>query len=401
MAQFLVLRLSAQPTWVIVDDTGAVLTAVGGGELADARALAANRQLIVLVPGEQVTLAEATLPVKGAGKALAVAPFAMEEQLAQDVEQLHFAVGRTGEDGRTPVAAVHRSLMDGWLQALRAVGLEPAALYPETLCLPDNPGKAVVLLDERRLFVRPAGGQPFVLDAEPLAEAFAVAGLEGEDRHLHCHVSERDWRDSQVAIEALRELCGSLDVQLMPDGPLRLLASYAVRRPPWSLLAGAYANRSGLQGDWRRWRLAASLAAALVVAHVGFDTFRLVTLKRAESRLDTAIEQTFRTAMPDVQRIVDAKAQMQSRLGGGGGGAGMLAPLAAVGGALGGVPSASVQSLAWHDGALDLRVRFERGEDLAALSQSLGQRGIAVDVQSTSAAESGVEGRLQIKVPNG
>jgi general secretion pathway protein L len=386
---------------VIVDDAGAVLTAVGGGDLADAKALAANRQLIVLVPGEQVTLAEAMLPVKGAGKALAVVPFAMEEQLAQDVELLHFAVGRTGEDGRTPVAAVHRSLMDGWLQSLRDAGLEPAAMYPETLCLPDNPGKAVVLLDERRLFVRPAGYQPFVLDVEPLAEAFAVAGLEGEDRHLHCHIAERDWRESQVAIEALRELCGSLDVQLMPEGSLRLLAAQAVRSPPWSLLVGAYATRSGLQGDWRRWGVAASLAAALALAHVGFQTFRLVTLGRAEVRLDAAIEQTFRTAMPDVQRIVDAKAQMRSRLSAGGSSAGMLGPLATVGGVLGGVPSASVQSLAWQDGALDLRVRFDRGEDLAALSRSLGQRGVAVDVQSTAVAESGFEGRLRIKVPNG
>ena len=70
-----------------------------------------------------------------------------------------------------------------------------------------------------------------------------LAGLEGADRHLHCYVSERDWRESQVAIEALRELCGSLEVHLLTDGPLRLLATGAVRQAPWSLLQGEFAPR--------------------------------------------------------------------------------------------------------------------------------------------------------------
>ena len=317
MPQYLILRLSPQPAWTLIDGAGAALSPVTSGELADVATLAVNREVIVLVPGELVTLGEATVPARGAGRTPQVVAYAMEEQLAQDVDLFQFAIGPRAADGRVGVAAVLEAQLEHWLHELRAAGIEPAAIYPETLCLPGNPGKIVVMLDARRLFVRPVTGTPFVLDVEPLAEAFAVAGLEGSDRHLHCYVSQRDWRESQVAIEALRELCGSLEVQLLPDGPLRLLAAGAVRHPPWSLLQGSFTARAGLAGGWRRWRLAAGLAAALIVTHLGFETVRLYSLLRAERRLDTAIEQTFRSAMPDVKRIVNARAQMQARLGGG------------------------------------------------------------------------------------
>ena len=401
MSQFLVLRLSPEPAWTIVDSAGATLAPVTAGDLPAAAALAVNREVVVLVPGEQVTISEATLPLKGAGRGLQVVAYAMEEQLAQDVENFHFAIGPQAADGRVPVAAVQRAQMESWLQELRAAGIEPSAVYPETTCLPDNPGKIVVLLDSRRLFVRPVAGLPFVLDAEPLSETFGVAGLEGADRHLHCYVSERDWRESQVAIEALRELCGSLEVHLLTDGPLRLLATGAVRHAPWSLLQGDFAARRGSNGRWQRWRLAAALAAGLVVAHLGFEAARLVSVHRAERRLDAAIEQTFRSAMPDVQRIVNARAQMQARLGGGHASGVFLVPLAALAQAVPEVPGASVQSLGWSDGALDLRLRVPAGDDLAMLSQSLGRRGLAVDVRSTTSQGDSVEGKIQLRTPAG
>jgi type II secretory pathway component PulL len=106
--------------------------------------------------------------------------------------------------------------------------------------------------------------------------------------------------------------------------------------------------------------------------------------------------------MPDVQRIVNARAQMQARLGGGAAaGGGLLATLAALAQAVPSVPGASVQSLGWRDGALDLRLRVPAGEDLAMLSQSLGQRGVAVDVVSTTSQGETVEGKLQLRVPAG
>jgi general secretion pathway protein L len=401
MTQVLFLRLAEPVSWLIVEGSGGRLGPVSTGVLADAAPLAADRRVIALVPGSEVVLAEPELPVRGGARLAQVVPFALEEHLAGDVEGFHFAVGKVGEGSRTPVAAVERRRLEGWLEACAEAGLAPEAMYAETQCLPTNPGKSVCVLEAGRLMVAPPDGLPVALDAEPLTEAFALAGLEGEDRHVQMFAAQEDWEASQDMIEALREVTGSLDVQLLPDGALPLLAGTAIARPPISLLTGPYAPRTGWAAAWRRWRLPAALAAALIVLHVGVQVFEIVRLAAEERRLDAEIEQTFRVAMPGVERIVDPRLQMQQRLGGAGGAdpAGLLGRLDGVAQTFQAVPGARIRSLGWRDGKMDLRISAPSGDLLGQLAQAAGQRGIAFDVQSTQPREGGVEGMVSIGPP--
>ena len=84
---------------------------------------AAGRHVCVLVPGTDVLLAEPELPVKAGTKLQQVVPYALEEQLAEDIDDLHFAIGkRAADSATTPVAVVAHSLMDEWLDALQGRG---------------------------------------------------------------------------------------------------------------------------------------------------------------------------------------------------------------------------------------------------------------------------------------
>jgi general secretion pathway protein L len=398
MTQNLVLRLKEPVSWVVVDGTGARLGPVSTGSLADAAPLAAERRVIALVPGPDVVLAEPELPVRGGSRLAQVVPFALEEYLAGDVESFHFAVGKVGEDSRASVAAVEKHRMDDWMGRLVGAGLAPEALFAESQCLPANPGKIVAVIDGGQLLVRAPDGMPVTLDAEPLTEAFALAGLEGEDRHVQMFVAQEDWDRSEEMIEALREVAGSLDVQLMPDGPLPLFASVAVGSPPLSLLCGPYAPRTGWAAHWRRWRLAASLAAALLVLHVGAQVYQLIQARIEERRLDASITETFQVAMPGVERMVDPRRQMQQRLGGAGSldPAGLLGRLDGIAQAFTSVPGARLRSLGWRDRKLDMRISVPSGEVLSELSRAAGQRGLSFDVQSTMPHESGVEGQVSV-----
>lgn len=399
MTQILVLRLNEPASWVLVDATGARLGPVATGNLEDAAPLAAerDRRVIALAPGTDVILAQPELPVRSGSRVAQVVPFALEEHLAGDVESFHFAVGKVAADGRAPVAAVEKSRMTAWLERLAEAGITPEAIYPETQCLPDNPGKIVAVIDHGQLLVHEPGSMPVALDAEPLTEAFALAGLEGDDRHVQLFVSQEDWDRSEDMIEALREVAGSLDVQLLPDGPLPLLAGVAVRTPPQSLLTGPFAPRTGWAVTWRRWRLPAALAAALLLVHVGIQAYQLVRLHVEEGRLDTAIAETFKVAMPGVQRMVDPRAQMQQRLGGGAvDPAGLLGQLGGLANAFAGAPGARLQSLGWRDHKLDLRVSAPSAEVLSQLAGAAGQHGLNFDVQSTTPHDGGVQGVVSV-----
>src|ERR1700692_4260330 len=132
MPQTLLLRLPSpgqeETEWLNIDDTGESGTTRQRGSLTLAAAVSRTGKVAALAPSTQILLAAAVLP-HGSGVQLARAvPFAVEEQLTEDIDDLSFAVGRRGQSGGTPVAAVSRAVLQGWLSDLEAAGLEPLAM---------------------------------------------------------------------------------------------------------------------------------------------------------------------------------------------------------------------------------------------------------------------------------
>ncbi|MEX1265339.1 MAG: type II secretion system protein GspL, partial [Woeseia sp.] len=122
MAEYLVIRLPADAGdsahWIAVDSDGTRRGPPVAGPLDEAAADARDRKVIVLVPGADVLTTSVDLPIKAGARLHAALPYALEESVAEDVEQLHFAAGTRRDQGRTPVAVVSRGLMDDWLARL-------------------------------------------------------------------------------------------------------------------------------------------------------------------------------------------------------------------------------------------------------------------------------------------
>ena len=172
MAEIFVLRLLADGSaeWLTVEPSGARLSALEAGTLSEAGARAAGRRALVLVPAGEIALALAEVPAKSGQRLQQLVPYALEEQLAGDVESLHFAIGRL-VGSRVPTAAIEHERLRNWLAALATAGIHPQALYPDALALPDNPGHVIVACDGARVLVRRPHGLPLSLEAD-LAHLF-------------------------------------------------------------------------------------------------------------------------------------------------------------------------------------------------------------------------------------
>src|SRR5262249_7770989 len=120
MAEWLLIRLPGTPeqpaTWLTVDPRGHPSGPPQSGPLSLAATRAVGRRICVLVPGTDVLLAEPEVPMKAGTKLQQVVPYALEEQLADDIDDLHFAIGKRAPDSqRTPVAVIRKALMEEWL----------------------------------------------------------------------------------------------------------------------------------------------------------------------------------------------------------------------------------------------------------------------------------------------
>lgn len=396
-----------QAEWLIVDANGTRKGNVSWGSLSDAAAQADGRKTVVLVPGTDVLLAEPLLPLKSGAKLAQVVPFALEEQLAADVEDLHFAVGKRDSRPGTPVAAVARARMEEWVATLQAAGFPTDALYAETSVLPTVTGAITVLIDGKRVYVRRENQPGTVIEVDPLIEALQLALGSGDEsrEHVTIFVSEDDYEREREMLEELREFTASLQLKLLPDGPLPLLAANipaSMKSGAVNLLQGPYAIKTKLHVSFAPWRYAAVLAGVLVAAHVGVKTWQYVHYKKVESQLDAQIAETFQQSLPGapVPDPLQARRQVEQVLGqlrGTGPTSGMLTTLALLGEAMTQAPNTDIEALSYRDNVTDLRVLTPSVDMLERIRQVAGERGVTAEIQSTNPRDSKVEGRLQFK----
>jgi len=410
MADWLLLRLPRTPqeqaTWLVADARGAPAGLPQGGPLSLAAPRAAGRHVVVLVPGTDVLLAHPELPPAKAGAKLQqLVPYALEEQLAEDIEDLHFAIGRReGESARVPVAVVARKLMDDWTSLLKSNGFEPEALYADSELLQQNPGQAVALLEGDTIVVRPPSGSVVTLPADALDEALdiALSGIEPETpggRGLIFYTGAAEWHRHGSRVEAAREHFEGIQIQLLTGGPLALFAQQLPTATATNLLQGPYTPATPHTVGWSAWRVAAMLLAGLIGLHIAGKAAELTVLKHADHRLDASIEEVFRTAMPGQTDTYEARRQMEQRLAAArssqASGSFLLA-LQALVQAHGAAPEAVLQALTFRDGALELKATAPSVESLDRLSRELGQHGWQARLVAGSPAGSAYEGRIHM-----
>ena len=410
MADWLLIRLprtAEQPaTWLTVDPRGNPSGPPQSGPLSLAAPRAVGRRICVLVPGTDVLLTEPEVPMKAGTKLQQVVPFALEEQLADDIDDLHFAIGkRAADSARTPVAVIQRALMDEWLTSLRANGLEPESLYTESDLLPQNPGQAVALMEEDVIIVRPPAGSPVTLPVEALGEALEIA-LQGAaeqgatgGRGLILYTGAAEWHQHSAKIEALRERFDGIKIQLLSAGPLALFGQQLPTAAPINLLQGTYAPTKAVTVGWQSWKVAAILLACLVGLHVAGKAAELSALKRSEKTLDSSIGDTYRLAMGGQPKPPDPRHQMEVRLAAaqnGGGDGGLLPALQALVDSRTAAPGTSLKALSFHGGLFDMKIAAKDATTLDHLSQSLKSHGWNAELTSGNTTPAGYEGRMKL-----
>lgn len=394
-----------QAEWLLFDPSAARQSEVQTGLLADAAGFAAGRKVLVIVPGTDVLLAEPVLPLKGGGAKLQqVVPFALEEQLASDVEDMHFALGKREGTPGTPVAAVAHDLMKRWQASLRGAGIHAEAIYAESGLLPITADGVTLMIDSTRVYVRRHSGPGAVLDVEPLIEAVQLALASGEEarEHVTIYLTDDVYERDRDLFEGLREFTESLQLKLLPNGPLPLFAASAVGAAAINLLQGPYATKTKLNVSFQPWRYAAVLAAAFLALHFGLKTWQYFDLRNTEARLDNEIMQVFQQALPGapVPDPISARKQVEARLSalrGGGPTGGIMSTLGTLGEALAQAPGANIEALSYRDETTDLRILAPSVDALDKIQHAAAERGIAAQIQSANPRDSKIEGRLQFK----
>jgi general secretion pathway protein L len=348
-----------------------------------------GRDIILLLPAEDVLLTRAPRVAKGERLLRQALPFAIEERLAAPVEQLHVAFSGSGDP--VDVAVVARERLQAALDALSAHGLQASAVYSEASLLP-QPGRPLLLLDGERVLLRTGAGSVLV---EPIAGLPALIELlqgaaEPLDDYtvLSCEGSPAELLPAPLAARAAPapRLLAQLATQLStPAGP--------------NLLQGEFAPR--LQGDALPWLKRAAVLAALGVG-LAF-THGLVERQQLKTRIDAQRAQMgelLKQAIPGTTAVVDPRAQLEieyTRLARGAGGDDALELLARVAPSLAGSSRYRLESIDYRAGALDLTLRAPDVATLDGLRETFAALGLSAELTSATPGQDAVEGRISLR----
>jgi len=381
--------------WLRLAADGTPDSGIHAGSIADAAREADGLRVVVLVAGIHCLLTRVRIPGRNRQKLLRAVPFALEEQLSDEVEQLHFALGEVDAEGDWSVAVINRNYMDRLIAVLDPAGMDIQQVIPEVLAVPLVEHEISALVIDDVVLVRNGPSSGYAVDSENLD---VMLCMQHDEPAAPVHLMVRP--DIQPPV--IDDYPGEVIEEYYSDDPLVIFAQ-GLDSGSINLLQGPYSRSGDWTRVWKPWRAtAALLLAGILVSLVatGVDYYRLT---RESERLQAQIEQTFRAAMPGTKRVVNPRLQMQQQLDrlqhGGDSGGDFLSLLARTGSVLKGVEGVELGGISFRAGRLDLDLKIPNLQSLDQLKQALtGSGGLGVEIQSaTTGADQRVQSRLRIQ----
>ncbi|HEX9811702.1 MAG TPA: type II secretion system protein GspL [Burkholderiales bacterium] len=350
----------------------------------------------VWTPAADTLLTKATVPTRSRARILQALPYALEDQLLDDPEALHFAYVRES-DGTLAVAVTQRARLDAWLDGLRAAGLRPASLCPASLSLPLYPDAWSAAFAENELWVRTGLNTGFVaaatVDPPPmLAAALREASAQSRGPQQLVVLNAPSGFDA----DAWRERLALPIVAETRDWREPIVA------PAINLLQADFSQAAHLRQTLRPLRPAGVILAVWIAATLVMDVGEWIHLRYQHNNYTAEMNSIFRQNFPDVKAVLDPAAQMRRQIDAlqsrGSGPADMLPLLTRVAPTLQQqAAQVKLQSVKYAERSLTLELTLPNYQALDQIKNAFQAASLDVEVLAANGRGNEVDGRLRVR----
>ncbi|ANQ20308.1 type II secretion system protein GspL [Vibrio natriegens] len=368
MSEFLTVRLSSEQQstipWVVWSTEQQEVIASGeiaGWEHLDELVSYANqRPVFALLASNDVVLTQVDIPAGAERQFDTMLPYLVEDEVAQDVDSLHFTV-LSKQSGKAHVCAVERVWLETVLQRFLSQGMTIKRVLPDVLALPVNENSSAALMGDQWL-IRHSQTEGAVVDVSWLDLYLSSYLQNHEGWKLDCYSSVPESAVSEVWVP-------------QPEEMTMALLAKGVAESKTNLLTGAFKPKSSWGKYWKIWQKTAIAAGVLLVVLVAQQ---LLMVHKYEAQAQTYREESeriFRQIFPGKNRIPTVsylKRQMtdeEHRLSGSSGDEAMLVWLAALPSALSQVEDLEITSFKYDGQRGEVRIHA-RSSDFQPFEQA-------------------------------
>ena len=376
-------------TWAKFSD--GVQQETGSSSLDDLSELVQLHQLIVWVPSEQLSFTTATIPSGQQRHIDKILPSILEDNLATDIDQLHFVTGNVSNDDELNVIVVEQSEIADYLALFNQAGLKPQAFLADSLSIPLHDTQWSLHVNGDVSQLRTASQMSHIFDTQNISTLLGLMPIE-QDAMLSVYAkeSQREELSIPMPVEWRGETIDKLTT--LPNKAVMAM----------NLLQGKFKPQSNVQKYWQQWKRVAILAAValgLQLITVGIETWQL---NQQVKSTKTEIEKVFHKTFPDEKRMVNAKAQTMQRMAGlqsQQDGMGFLILLQKISPALKASNNISLSRINFEQrlGTINLDVKAQDYSQLEQLKVTIEQLGLSTELGSVSGNKGAYTARLIIR----
>lgn len=303
-------------------------------QLSELQAHAAQAKVTVLVSSTDIGFHQIDLPPGSRRHLAQVVPYALEEELAQDISELHFAwqlnawqmnakqVNTKQSSERQqkdeterglPVAIVAKSLLEDWQAWLDSAGITYTAIIPDLYILPLQTGEWSAISLEDDIIVRHSQWRGFAIEQalfEDLSSLFSDALTPPSG--IRCWGTVH-WPHAPAELITSESTDPAQEVGLEANRALAL-ARYIKPHNSINLLQGDFAQqrkRKASLGVWRWPAIAACVLVGLLLMDKGMYIWQL---NQQQSELAQRVEERYRETFAEETRVVNVRAQLSQHL---------------------------------------------------------------------------------------
>ncbi|MCZ8501993.1 type II secretion system protein GspL [Vibrio lentus] len=370
MSEFLTVRLSSEPQspvpWLVWSTSQQEV--IASGELSSWEQLdeltpyAEKRSCIALLPGNECLIKRVEIPKGAARQFDSMLPFLLEDEVAQDIEDLHLTI-LDKDASHATVCGVDREWLKHALELFREANIIFRKVLPDTLAVPfEEQGISALQIDQHWLLRQ--GHYQAVSISEAwlpmfLQSDWVVAGEEEQATTIFSYTA--------MPSDDVQQQSG-VEWQAKPAELVMSLLSQQAITSSVNLLTGTFKTKSSFSKYWRVWQKVA-IAACLLVAVIVIQQVLKVQQYEAQAEAYRAeSERIFRAVLPGKQRIPTIsylKRQMNDeakKYGGSGEGDSLLGWLALLPETLGQVKSIEVESIRYDGNRSEVRLQAKSSD---------------------------------------
>jgi general secretion pathway protein L len=304
-----------QASWALCNDAGELTSRITTGPLVDLQDLTAKHLSVVLLDSQCLHINELQLPTQNLQKLLKAVPFAIEEFIADDIENIHFVISKSKASNTTNVVGINKSTLQLIIDNFQAADILIEKIIPDALCLAANNTQWAALNFQSNSYLQTSKLNGMVVPHDSLTYLFEnKLGDESVTKPEKILLFRESENDTAFDLESLEKY----DIELVEitynTHPLVVFCGNYRQALPLNLLQHDFKVKSKSSGYWLQWRLAASLAGFWLLLHLGVTAFQLNQLKEENILTKNKMEKIYKTAFPKSRKINNARRQMEQKL---------------------------------------------------------------------------------------